>query len=583
MRTHSALGELIESVKAAGACCGPMDVSEMPPVEMPISPLETVYEVERAAASSLLTVRTDLPIVAEPVESPVAKDPIMSFREKKLSTPNTQIEEISFESRDESRDEVSISDGEDWAPVTPRGPPPMAKESQLQIQLRNAALMREDEIRERLQHEQQKRERQLYEQDRQAHLLSPRSLPATYSTRSAPSPRSQSFVRRGTPRVPSPRPRNDVQEASRLKSSESRDVVKETVLQRIPPELARKHEQGGTRVREGSVKSGTTWTIHEREHSKGRSRQSPRQPQRQSPRHVSNVKRATKSVQSGTTWNLQNAQTQTRPSPRHASSPRAGRSPRIKKIAYLCSPRKKDRHQQQQPQQPRFAEINWKNGGPTAAENPFRKDGETAGNDAPPRSISVDSEQVARGPIRSPINGGSQNAPYAKSGTVETERHVLVTRSPSKGAPKGGSIVSETPSDNDRIIRDGSPLSPTSCESVALSEADQSHVSEISWRTPQGQEVARMRNERAEPEGVYLKDQYEPGPEVEEWEREMKHVLSSPTMGEALSDDSECLRDDRYNRTSQRTKQAQELLRTSRSPGSSRKASMKAGTEYKEL
>ena len=381
-RAHAALDDLFESVAALRACCGIIEKSTVlsPPATMvpgPQSPLETVYEVERNPDLSRdnLRVFTDLPIIVEPVGSPTASDPIMSFREKKLSSGEQgyisnglEIDEsLSDDSGVEARDEISTSDGEDWAPVSRPllPPPPPPTELPLQMQLRNEALMRDDERRE---HERQERQE----------------------------------LSHATPHT--------------------KQVMHETILQGLPPEPSNEQQGYSRKQSDSSILSGTTWTLHE------------------------NSKK---------------------------ENHRKKMSPRIKLLGFRSC------RKQQRNSQPRFAEIEWK------------------------------------------------SDPH-KNGT---------------------SVI---------------PMIPREIDSWDLAsmgaQSQDIHLSEISWRSPQGRKVAKMKNASRgdRQEKAYIRQEsFIPGPEVKEWEREIKQVLSSLSVCEVLSSDSEFI-DDRYVR-SKRTKQKQQL------------------------
>ena len=212
VQANAAVDDLWESLTALGACCGPVEMSTpatstsdtMSELQ---SQLETVYEVERSPVKGNLTVRTNLPMGKEPISTPSARDPIMSFREKKNIIDD---DSISRGSEMESRDDISSSDGEDWAPVVrPRWPPqrpPMKPEAYHHSSLRESASMR-DKTRE-------EEGEQFRQQKKQSHL----------------SPRSN-------------------------------QIMEETVSQRIPPEQTRRSPRNASRRSSSSVKSGTSWNL----------------------------------------------------------------------------------------------------------------------------------------------------------------------------------------------------------------------------------------------------------------------------------------------------------------------------------
>lgn len=596
-RARSTMEDLVESIAAASACCGPVPMSDSLPGDVSPSPLETVYEVERNI-SNHLTVRTDLPVVAEPIGSPSANDPILSFRRKKLS-PNGKdglvvINKSPYNNSGvEARDDISTSDEPDWAPVSrPRQPPPRPKEVPLQIQLRNAALMREDERREHQLHK--RRERQKHEKSKISHV-SPRTnkgvqdpvlqslpleltsvkgrrrsskdvgsvksgttwTPAQDGPKRGPQTKMSSSSSMGIGSIgsgttwtleeegPRGEPPSKMRQHEKSKishvSPRTNKVVQEPVLQSLPPELTsdkrRRHSSGGV----GSNRSGTTWTLEEdgprlgppskiRQHEKSKiSHVTPRtnkvvqEPVLQSlPPELTSDKERRRSSRgvgsniSGTTWTLPE------------EGPRRG-------------------YQLKMSSSPRKSGSTW-----TLQDDPKQSARKVLSPRIKMLSLSRCSPRLSkRSPRKKKQDTQSHFAEINwKYGPATTEENPFAAQKEGKTAQ--------------RISASHNGPRSFDVASDAKSETS-SRVSEISWKSPHGRKVAKMKKERvkpehikvrkesAEPEGVYAVREYEPGQEVKEWEQEVKEVLASPSILEVKSSDSEGI-DDRYDR-SRRAKQ----------------------------
>ncbi len=210
VQVDAALDDLWESLTALGACCGPVGMSTQATSMSDAmsglqSQLETVYEVERSPVRENLTVRTNLPMRKEPISTPLAKDPILSFREKKNINDE---DSISRGSDVESRDDISSSDGEDWAPVARLRWPPQRSSLDTEIYhsgLRESASMRDDSREEQA---------EKFRQQKEYPHLTPRS----------------------------------------------KQIIKEIELERTPPETNRSPRNSSSRS-SSSVKSGTSWTL----------------------------------------------------------------------------------------------------------------------------------------------------------------------------------------------------------------------------------------------------------------------------------------------------------------------------------
>jgi len=211
VQANAALDDLWESLTALGACCGPVGMttpatSTSDAMSGLQSQLETVYEVERSPVRGNLTVRTNLPMRKEPISTPLAKDPILSFREKKNINDE---DSISRGSDVESRDDISSSDGEDWAPVVrPRWHPqrPSLDNEIYHSGLRESASMRDDAREEQAE--------QFCQQKGYSHL---------------------------TPR--------------------SKQIIKEIELDRTPREKTKWSPRNSSRRSSSSVNSGTSWNL----------------------------------------------------------------------------------------------------------------------------------------------------------------------------------------------------------------------------------------------------------------------------------------------------------------------------------
>jgi len=607
-RARGAMQDLVESFAAFGVCCGPVDTPATP-IEMPQSPLVTIYEVERKSALSMgkLRVKTDLPMVRETLGSPTSTDPIMSFRERKLSNENDGLDIYETSSNDsdiEARDDISTSDGEDWAPVTrPLLQPQETQEVPLQREIRNAALMRKDEMREHRHRQQQ-----------EAKLTSstPRSKKKVQESilHDVPTPNRESIL----PNDEMREHRHRQQQEGKLSSStpRSKKKVQESILHDVP--TANRESilpNGPPPKRESVLRNGPP----PKQDSSLQNGPPPMQesglhndippPKRESIVHsVPPAKR--ESILRHVPSPKRESIVHNVPPPKQESSSRHVPSPKLESIVHNVPPPKQESilHHVPTPKRgsivhnippPEQESILHHVPSPKRESNvhyvPPPKRESTLHKVPPPKQESI-LHNVPRPKRASPRRHSSRTSSGSvKSGTTWTlpgdQKQKQSPRKPPSPRMKirgfrcckkqgrasqphfaeinwaKGPPVSENPFENQegRKVTFEIPAGQPGADSFDMassrveSQAD-SGVSEVSRRSPQVRKVTRKKQARPGPEGRYEEGKYEPGPDIKEWEMEMKEALSSPSLSDVQSYDSDCVVDDRYER-SQVAKQVQ--------------------------